>query len=203
MFLKNESGNALVVFLIMLPLLIMIITASIEITDTVTVSDIDVQNSLANACKSAAGQISVASQANAAPRINSQNALDEFTKSLQYNLRLDENMLPLPGTHYKTAPEFWVLVYNGYSDYAWDGANLVDYWRFDGTNLIRESFAASGLPASFFVSEGGIGSSGNYRVDLATPGVVGVLRIEKRNVLGAVPVVVTRWASARIIWKNL
>ncbi len=69
--LRDRRGNILIIFLILIPLLIAIITASIEITDTVTVSDVDVQDGLASACKAAAGQISDASQANATPRINS------------------------------------------------------------------------------------------------------------------------------------
>ena len=146
--LRDQRGNTLIIFLILIPMLMAIITASIEITDTVTVADVDVQDSLASACKAAAGQISDASQANATPRIDSANALAAFEGSLEYNLRLDSTMTPLPNTHYLNPPRFWLLIYNGYSDYAYDGADLADYYYFDGTNLSSESISASGLPAS-------------------------------------------------------
>jgi hypothetical protein len=31
---------------------------------------------------------------------------------------------------------------------------------------------------------------------------VAVLAIQKKNVLGDVPVIATRWAAARIVWNN-
>ena len=57
----------MIIFLILTTMLLSVITASIEITDTVTVSDIDVQDSLAAACKAAAGQICDTAQANGYP----------------------------------------------------------------------------------------------------------------------------------------
>jgi hypothetical protein len=201
--LRDRRGNILIIFLILIPLLIAIITASIEITDTVTVADVDVQDGLASACKAAAGQISDASQANATPRINSANALSAFESSLEYNLRLDDTMTPLPNTHYLNPPRFWLLIYNGYSDYAYDGADLADYYYFDGTSLSSESISASGLPSSFYASGTGINtSSGDYEVNLSSPGVIAVIQIQKKNILGNVPVVVTRWAAARIVWNG-
>jgi hypothetical protein len=184
-------------------MLIALIIASIEIADTVTVADVDVQDSLASACKAAAGQICDASQANATPRINSANALAAFEGSLEYNLRLDSTMIPLPNTHYLDPPRFWLLIYNGYSDYTYAGADLADYYYFDGTNFKSESISASGLPATFYAAGTGINtSSGDYQVNLTSPGVVAVLAIQKKNVLGDVPVIATRWAAARIVWNN-
>jgi hypothetical protein len=169
----------------------------------VTVSDVDVQESLASACKAAAGQISDASQANATPRIKSANALSAFENSLEYNLRLDRTMTPLPNTHYLNPPQFWLLIYNGYSDFAYDGADLADYYYFDGANLNNESISASGLPSTFYASGTGINtSSGDYEVNLSSPGVVAVVQIQKKNILGDVPVVATRWAAARIVWSD-
>ncbi|MGD0620949.1 MAG: hypothetical protein ABSA82_00565 [Thermacetogeniaceae bacterium] len=202
--LRDQRGDALIIFLILLPMLMLIITASIEITDTVTVADIDVQENLASACKAAASQISDASQANATPRIKDANAVNAFESSLEYNLRLDNTMTPLPNTHYLNPPQFWLLIYNGDSDFASDGANLVDYYYFDGTNLNTESISApSGFPAVFYASTTGVNTSGGaYQVTLNTPGVVAVIQIQKKNVLGDVPVVTQRWAAARIVWKS-
>ncbi len=185
-------------------MLMLIITASIEITDTVTVADVDVQENLASACKAAASQISDASQANATPRIKDANAVNAFESSLEYNLRLDSTMTPLPNTHYLSPPQFWLLIYNGDSDFASDGANLVDYYYFDGTNLNTEPLSApSGFPAVFYASTTGVNTSGGaFEVTLNTPGVVAVIQIQKKNVLGSTPVVTQRWAAARIVWQS-
>jgi Flp pilus assembly protein TadG len=205
-FFKDQRGNALIIFLIMVPMLILIITASIEITDTVTVADVDIQESLASACKAAAIQISDASQANGTPRINDARAVTAFENSLAYNLRLtdDGTLTPLLNTHYLSPPQFWLLIYNGDSDFAYDGANLASYYYFDGTNLNTESPpAASGFPATFYASTTGVNNSGGaYEVTLPSSGVVAVIQIEKKRVLGNVPVVTQRWASARIVWKS-
>jgi Flp pilus assembly protein TadG len=66
--LREERGDATIIFLILVPLLLLMITASIEITDIVTVADIDVQGNLASACKAAAAQVSDDSQARATPQ---------------------------------------------------------------------------------------------------------------------------------------
>jgi hypothetical protein len=186
----------------------LMITASIEITDTVTVADIDIQENLANACKAAAIQINDASQANGAPVIkgalvDNLNAVTAFETSLAYNLRLtnDGTLTPLPNTHYLTPPKFWLLVYNGQNSYEY----TCDYYYFDGTNLNTMSISAPpNFPATFYASTTGVNTTGGaYKVILNTPGVVAVIQIEKKRVLGNVPVVTQRWAAARIVWKSL
>jgi hypothetical protein len=188
----------------MVPMLMLIITAGIEITDTVTVADVDLQESLASACKAAATQISDASQADGTPRINDARAVAAFETSLEYNLRLDSTLTPLPNTHYLSPPQFWLLIYNGDSNFAYDGASLANYYYFDGANLNTESPpAASGFPAAFYASATGVNNSGGaYEVTLKTSGVVAVIQIEKKRVLGSVPVVAQRWAAARIVWNS-
>jgi hypothetical protein len=192
----------------MIPLFLMAITVGIEMTDTVTVSDINVQDSLASACKAAAGQIIDAAQANGTPRIDSQNALNEFETSLEENLGLGNGsngspMMPIANSHYTGTPQAWLVVYNGDSNYAPEGDEC-DYWSISGSTATPESIQApSGFPATFYVTDTGINtSSGVYEVTLNSPGVAAVIQIQKVQILGNVPVVVSRWASARIVWKS-
>ncbi len=204
--LKSQSGYTMIPFLILMPVFIMLLVASIEITDTITVADVNVQDSLADACKNAAGQIITASQANGQPRIDAASALDEFENSLEENLDLGNSsngslMAALTNSHYTGTPQIYFLVYNGDADY---GGDECDYWSVDGASITTEPIGMQeGFPATFYVSDSGINTlSGTYEVTLNSPGVVAVITIQKVQILGNVPVVVNRWASATIVWQS-
>jgi Flp pilus assembly protein TadG len=207
--LRDQSGYALIAFLIIMPILIMLMIVNIEATDTVTVSDINVQDGLASACKAAAGQIIDAAQANGTPRINSANALNEFETSLEENLGLGNGsngqiMMPVTNSHFMGTPQVYFLAYNGYNDYTANGGDECDYWSITGSDATPESITTpAGFPATFYVTDTGINtSSGTYKVVLNSPGVIAVITIQKVLIMGNVPVVVNRWASARIVWQS-
>ena len=207
--LRDQDGYSLIPFLIIMPVLIMLMIVSIEATDTVTVSDINVQDGLASACKAAAGQIIDTAQANGTPRIDSANALTEFETSLEENLGLGNGsngqvMAPITNSHFMGTPQTYILVYNGYNDYAANGGDECDYYSIAGSSVTPESIAApTGFPATFYISSTGINtSSGTYKVVLNSPGVIAVIQVQKVQIIGNVPVVVNRWASARIVWNG-
>jgi len=186
--------------LILFPLLILITSSSISMVNTVTVSDIDLQEGVAVACKSAAMRVSGQAQAKGIIRISPANAHESFRQGLAQNLGLNQSTLePITG-QYACKPKYWLLVYNGYADHE-PRARL---YYFDGSTVVESDLPASGFPASFAITSTGItsGAGGNYTVELSTPGAIALVEIEASRIAGDKRTIAQRWASARIVAKN-
>jgi hypothetical protein len=198
--LKCQQGAAPLMFLILLPLFLLIMSASINMVNTTTVSDIDVQNGVSVACKSAAMRVNSQAQAKGLIRINPANAHESFRHGLAENLGLDESTLEPITEQYSKKPKYWLLVYNGYTDYE-EKAKL---YYFNGTNAVESNLPANGFPASFAITSTGIttGEGGNYTVELTTPGTIALVEMEANRVAGDKRIITQRWASARIVAKS-
>lgn len=198
---KNESGSITVMFLILIPLLFTIMIGVIQFTNTITTSDISVQESIATSVKAAAQPMNLTSQADGIIRINTDMAHANFIEVLQDSLGLDATLTPITGV-YTDKPEYWLLVYNGYNDYA--GCETARIFHFDGTNLTQQDILISGFPATFSINNTGIvtGNVGDYTVELETPGVIGLIKISSSNITNKSHSTITRWGSARIVGTN-
>lgn len=203
--LRDERGFAAgLIFLVLVGLLIAVITGSASSVQSVTVSDVDLQEAVACAVKAAAMSVSAESQAEGKPRIRSASAHAAFRDALARNMGLDSaSLAPLPGSMYANVPRYWLVVYNGYDDYASDGAAGARLYYFNGSAVSESGLSYAGFPASFAVSGSGIvsGPGGTFTVELRSPGVVALVEAEAKKIVGEVPIKAQRWASARIVCK--
>jgi len=198
----RKNGFAVVVlFLIVLPVMLAAMVGITEIVHTVSTADIDAQEALAAAVKAAAGSVDGLSQASGEPRIDAELARETFRKALADNLGLDSNLNPLENSAYENSPSYKLLIYNGDSKY---GVTRAVLYSFDGTSeTCYYGVPGSGFPQEFSVSGNNItaGRGGDFTVKLKSPGVIAVIEIEAKQILGDVPITVERWASARIVTK--
>jgi hypothetical protein len=137
--LKSQKGAAPLMLLILFPLMILLTTSAISMVNTTTVSDIDIQNGVAVACKNAAMRVNSQAQAKGIIRIDPANAHESFRKGLAQNLGLDQNTLEPITEQYTQKPKYWFLVYNGYDDYGYR-ARL---YQFKGNSPIPTILTAS------------------------------------------------------------
>lgn len=202
---KNQQGFVVpVIFLILMPLLLAVTIGTINISQAVDVGDVDIQEAVAIASKAGAGRINSSSQAAGMPHIDCNAARDSFRKILAGNLGLDNTSLqPLDNTAYASAPKYWLLVYNGDSNFGTDRAIL---YYFDGTTETNDTgIGGNGFPQQFTISESSItsGSGGDYTVELNSPGVIALVAIAPKKVFGVgEPAAIQRWASARVVWDD-
>lgn len=203
--LKEERGFAvLVAFLILAPLLLAAIEGLSGMGTAVFTADVDVQEAAAFAAKAAAMQVTSRSQADGKPRIDTSRAHAAFRDALARNMGLDPvTLAPLPGSAYSSV-RYWLVVYNGYDDYASEGVYGARYFQFDGTTAIESGFPYAGFPAKFAVTSTGIlsGPGGVRTVTLESPGVVVLVDAAAKRVFGQGTVAVQRWAAARIVCKE-
>lgn len=203
--LRNEKGFAeLVVFLVLAVLLIAVIAGSATSVQSVTVSDIQVQEDAASAVKAAAMCVAPRSQADGKPRVQSAAAHAAFRSALAKNMGLDPTTLaPLSSSYCAKAPRYWLVVYNGYNDYASDGAEGAKLYYFDGSTVSESALPYSGFPMDFAITSTGIveGSGGTFTVELNSPGAVALVEVEAKKLIGNVIIKTQRWAAARIVCK--
>jgi hypothetical protein len=203
LILEERGVAALFAVLIMIPLLLAVISGSSGLVASVTGTDVDMQEAVAFACKSAAASVHPAAQARGCVRIDSALAHATFRDILARNMGLSADTLdPLPDSLYASRPRYWLVVYNGYDDYASSGAFGARFYHFNGSAVSEGSLPYNGFPAFFAVSETGIvsGSGGTFTVRLDSPGVVALVESEAKRVIGKEPIRAQRWAAARVIW---
>lgn len=199
--LRDERGFAVVIiFLLVMPVLLAAIEGVSASSTAVFVSDVDLQEAVAFAAKSAASAVVPEAQADGKPRIDPARAHAAFRDTLARNIGLDPaTMAPLPNSAYGKAPTYWLVVYNGYDDYTF-GARL---FCFDGTTVTESGFPYIGFPAKFAVTNTGItsGAGGIRTVTLETPGAVALVSTKARKILGQGTENPWRWAAAKIVNK--
>lgn len=200
--LKDNSGIAApIIFIIAIPMMFLLLSSSIQITNTITTSDVSIQESVAIAAKNAASAMNTEAQAKGIIRINTGAAHDNFRQALIANLSLDSSLEPTTES-FSSAPKYWLLVYNGYEDYT--GVKKACVYNFDGNTLTESNFSVGGFPKEFAIDSTGIksGVGGDYTVELETPGVIAVVSVETKRIIGGSNQTITRWASARIVSRN-
>lgn len=190
-----------IVFLLVMSLLLAVIEGVSATSTSVFSADVDLQEAVAFAVKSAALSVVPVSQADGKPRIDTAKAHMAFRDTLARNIGLDPTtMVPLANSLYSTPPRYWLVVYNGYDDYT-DGAKI---FYFDGVTAVESGFPYSGFPAKFAVSPSMItsGAGGVRTVTLESPGAVALVAADARKIIGQGTLESWRWAAARIICKE-
>lgn len=191
-----------VYFLILVPLLVLVAVASLDLTGAVTAVDYDLKDAVAEAARAAAMQVNEASQAAGDPRIDPDRAHLAFRRVLAKNFGLDEvSFAPLPGSSAAAPAEYVLVVYNGDDAHAADGASAGRVYRSWGGAYGEEAISGVGFPRDFGVSDEGVvpDGPGARTVRLASPGAVAVVRVGLRGVTGAAGPVAVRWAAARVV----
>ncbi|MCL6639515.1 MAG: hypothetical protein K6T80_07545 [Firmicutes bacterium] len=200
--LKDEKGYAYVIaFLLMSAVLLAAMEGAASNAQVVQTADVNLSDAVSVAVKAAATQVSPASQASGTPRLRAAYAHAAFRDTLAGNIGLDTNTLAsLPGLPY-TRGAYWLLVYNGYDDFSCDGAPGAKLFYFDGVAATESGFPYAGFPARFALSGGGIasGAGGDRTARLDSPGVVALVELESRKVIGRGTVTYRRWAAARVV----
>ncbi len=205
-FHKDQEGAAIAIFfVILIPLLFTALIGIITFTNAVTNSDVTVQESVAISSKAAAMAFNTTAQANGIISINTDvtkypnnNAHSNFQKSLCETLGLEDDLTPNTEA-FTDKPEYWLLVYNGYDDYT--GCARAKLYHYNGTTTTQD-LSSTKFPATFSISESGIvagdGANAKYKVELETPGVISVVKIDASNVVNKSTSTIIRWAAARI-----
>ncbi len=197
LFLKR-NGMSLI---ILLPLILVFTAFTISVTRTTTVSDVNVQQTVALAAKAGCMAVSPMSQANADPRVKCDDAHNNFRWALQKNLGLDANMNPLPGSPLKSAPDYVFVVYNGDDTYLNDNAGTGVRYTYSGGTLSTTSLIPFGFPAQFALSSlsAGQGAGGSFTVTLDRPGTIALINAKGAQVTSLDNINIERWASAKIV----
>jgi hypothetical protein len=92
-----------------------------------------------------------------------------------------------------------LLVYNG----ADTGAIANKKYQFNGTVLINSPFDQVGFPKTFIIQDLDIlVGAGEDSITLNEPGVIAVMQIDQKNLLGDGNRTITRWAAAVIKTRN-
>lgn len=110
--LKSERGFATIMFLIVLPLIMVFLIASLDHSRSVFGTDLDMQQALNDACRSATMMVDPLSQAYNYPIIDPDKAHQAFTAILASNLRLNNDLSPKENSPVKDL-EYVFFVING------------------------------------------------------------------------------------------
>lgn len=198
-FYKDQNGAAIAVFfVILIPLLFLALVGVVTFTNAITNSDITVQESVAISAKAAAMAMDADAQANGVIRIDADKAHENFKKSLCETLGLKDDLSP--NKSFTSNPEYWLIIYNVDNKYpGFEPATLYHYVGTDGYN----TSLAPEYPATFSIFKNpetlAIGSGGDYEVELKTPGVLCVVKINASNIANKSSSTIVRWAAARIV----
>lgn len=188
--------------LVLLPVLLGVTVFAITQTQAVTAADVDFQLGLETAVKAAAMRVTPDSQANGQPKIATNDAHSTFRRVLARNLGLDQDTLaPGPNAAVKAVPDYVLVIYNGDGTFAVGGAEAGYKYRFNNGTLSQTSFVAGGFPYYFAVTATDIipnATSGVRQVTLDRPGVLAVMNIKVRRIIGRSELLVTRWAAAHL-----
>jgi hypothetical protein len=202
-FKEDQDGAAIAIFfVILIPLLFMALVGIVTFTNAVTNSDVTVQESVAISSKAAAVAFNTTAQSAGIIRINTDQAHENFKKSLCESLGLKEDLTPNTEA-FTDKPEYWLLVYNGYDDYT--GCACAKLYHYNGTTTTQD-LSSTKFPVTFSISESGIvagdGANAKYKVELKTPGVISAVKIDASNIVNKSSSTIVRWASARIVGHN-
>ena len=186
--------------LIAVPLLLLTVTYSLVTVQTVTASDIDLQQAVELAAKAAAMQVTEESQAEGSPVINNTSAHTIFRDIMAENIDLNLDMTPMPGSMAGSVLDYVLVVYNGNNTFAPQAPAGYHYSLINGS-FNEQSIAGSEFPATFSVDKGSIvpGAGGRIEVTLDAPGVIAVANFSTKEIIGNTSVEPVRWAAAKVV----
>jgi hypothetical protein len=187
--LRSQRGNiSTVLFLFLLPVMVMYLIVSLDHTRAVFGTDLDMQQALNDACRSAALMVDPLSQAHNDPMINPDKAHDAFKDILSSNLKLNEDLKPKANSSIANI-EYVLIVCNGGNDYG-----LPEGMKY--TSAGDEKFSCS-LPITFSLSE--LGVEGDISTVLDQPGCVAAVTAILKPIMGKRETLGARWSAAKIL----
>lgn len=186
--LKSEKGYATIMFLIMLPLIFLFMIASLDHTRSVLGTDLDMQQALNDACRSAAMMVDPLSQAYNDPMLDAKKAHMAFRDIMASNLKLNNDLSSDENSPVENL-EYTFIVFNGQNDY-----DLPQGWKFSNTNPGGTEIYGT-LPRVFNDSDLGV----DVRIELDRPGCIAVASANLKPVIGKQESTGVRWSSAKIL----
>lgn len=196
----NENGAVVsVLLIILLSLLITVGIYSTEHIRTIHSVDVDLQQALRDAVRTATYCVNVESQANREPMIEAEHAHEVFRFNLAKNLMLNPNTLePLESSGLTEPPYYEFIVYNGSDKYG-----VIPLIKYTSNNPMGISLSYNELnpfPQTFSISDSiQVGQGlGVIDTELDRPGCIAYVSS------GMKPIIVdekagARWAAAKIV----
>jgi hypothetical protein len=185
--LRSEKGNALTVaFLIILPLIVIFTIASLDHATAVFKADLDIQQALNDACRSAALCVDPLSQAYNNPMLEPDKAHEVFKKVLASNLGLNED-LTLNDTSSIKDINYRLFIVNGENDYG----------ILQGKMYPSEMEFETSLP--YTITQDDLGIEEEINIKLDSPGCIAIVTATLEPILGQQETTATRWSSAKIL----
>lgn len=185
-FFNNERGSTVtILFLILLPLAVLFLIASLDHTRVVFGTDLDMQQALNDACRSATMMVSPLSQAYNNPMIDPDKAHMAFRDILASNLKLNDDLTPRENSPV-TDVEYLLVVFNGVNSYEIPAGKV-----YSETNLAGTEFSG-GLPYETELGE-------NIYVELDAPGCIAIATANLKPIIGKQESTGVRWSSAKIL----
>lgn len=173
--------------------------SALEMANVIQAGDMDMQEGMVLATKASAEQVDMTYHSRNMFFVNPAQAINIYQKMIAYNLGLNETTLAPITDQYISPPRFCLLVYNGLN--AGNLANKKYY--FNGTTLTNSPFNQVGFPKTFVIQDLDILiGAGEDSITLNEPGVIVVMQIDQKNLLGDDNRTITRWAAAVIKTKN-
>lgn len=197
---RDQRGAALVVTVLLLMLLLSAAVWQLDLGTAITHTELDLQEAVEQAVRSATNQVTDESQAKGSPRIHTEDAHAAFRLFLAERLALDPTqMSPRQGSPVAGRASYILIVYNGDDFGVHGGAQPAYQYEFDSDNFTSYPLSDLGMPKQFAITEDGIayGAGGTFDVTLDTPGCIALVKASLRSPAGGT-VDVTRWASAVI-----
>ena len=197
--IRNQGFAVTLLFLILIPVIFFAFISIMEITNVVQAGDMDMQEGMVLATKASAEQVDMTYHSRNMFFVNPAQAINIYQKMIAYNLGLDEATLAPITDQYISPPRFCLLVYNGLNV-----GNLANKkYYFNGTVLTNSSFSQVGFPKTFIIQDLDILiGAGEDAITLSEPGVIAVMQIDQKNLLGDDNRTITRWAAAVIKTNN-
>lgn len=185
--LKSEKGNALTVaFLIILPLIVIFTIASLEHSRAVIGTDLDMQQALNDACRSATLCVDPLSQAYNNPMVDPEKAHEVFKNVLASNLGLNNDLSPQDASLIKDI-NYRLVIINGENDYG----------ILQGKAYPSEIEFETTLP--YTITQDDLGLEKEINIELDSPGCIAIVTATLVPILGQQETVAVRWSSAKIL----
>lgn len=190
--LSNEKGNAItILFLLLVPLLLTFMIATLDHSRSVYGTDLDLQQALNDGCRAAAMQVEPYSQAIGDPVIVPEKAYIAFKDVVSSNLAL-QDMTVTEDSPISSIDYYFLVPVNDvemllYSDEYPDGTLVAGDVDFNGLTITYDD--------KLYIEAG----EKTFTVNVINPSVIAVARANLRPILGNLESIAVRYSSARVV----
>lgn len=207
--ISDSRGAAFTVFVLFLliPLSILMIVSSAEISQSINVSDETLQKAVTSAAKGSAMMVCPKSQAVGEPLIAHSKAHEEFLNLLTLNLGLTSEGEYVRHTGAESPLYYWFLVYNGETEQEGQEGYEIKPMAIYTNRVPGGYFEAfdSISTNSFGITDNGFAEhadDSNIRVTLDRPGVIAIVQANIGPIFKNEGKSATRWAAAKLVKRG-